>query len=236
MELKNIKCSQFKSRLNQFLAVLFLMSTFYIFANSATQLFEFLTPEFLSKYQQSYGDDALDRINEWKALIADNQDENDWNKLHLVNDFFNQNINFINDVHHWGADDYWATPLEFIGTQGGDCEDYSIAKYFTLKALGVDQNKLRLMYVRALEFNEAHMVLIYSEEPTEIPLVLDNIKTKIRPAHKRKDLKPIYSFNGDGLWLAKARGLGKKVKGKGSMALWDDVVSRIEKGEFKQAK
>ncbi|WP_413702351.1 transglutaminase-like cysteine peptidase [Psychromonas sp. KJ10-10] len=128
---------------------------------------------------------------------------------------------------HWKAKDYWATPVEFIGTNGGDCEDFAIAKYFTLKAMGVAPEKMRLMYVRALAYNEAHMVLIYSETIDQIPLVLDNINHNILPANQRNDLKPIYSFNGDGLWIAKAKGLGKQVKGKGDVASWEDIVTRM---------
>jgi len=92
---------------------------------------------------------------------------------------------------------------------------------------------MRLMYVRALAINQAHMVLIYSERIDKMPQVLDNINPNILYANQRHDLKPVYSFNGDGLWLAKAQGLGKQVKGKGDVARWEDIVTRIEHSEFK---
>ena len=100
--------------------------------------------------------------------------------------------------------------------------------------MGVDPQKMRLMYVRALQINQAHMVLIYSESLSETPLILDNLNPKILLATQRPDLKPIYSFNGDGLWLAKARGLGKQVKGKGDVSRWEDIITRIESGQFKK--
>jgi predicted transglutaminase-like cysteine proteinase len=78
--------------------------------------------------------------------------------------------------------------------------------------MGVEPSKMRLMYIRALAVNQPNMVLIYSKTIDQMPLVLDNINPKILPANQRRVLKPIYSFNGDGLWLAKAKGLGKQVK------------------------
>lgn len=211
--------------------LLFLVSTL-IYSQDEPKLTSFFTNDKKQEFKTVYGSSAYDTLSAWLALINDNQDQAEWKKLRLVNHFFNSRINFVDDIKHWKKKDYWATPIEFIGTQGGDCEDFAIAKYFTLKALGIPSQKMRLMYVRALQINQAHMVLIYSETPTEIPLVLDNINTKILPATKRPDLKPVYSFNGDGLWLAKARGLGKQVKGKGDVSRWEDIMSRIESGRF----
>ncbi|WP_370978052.1 transglutaminase-like cysteine peptidase [Agaribacterium sp. ZY112] len=204
-----------------------------VVADGARQLLDLLTPAFIREYQRTYGDSALERLESWRELIENNQHKNDWVKLNKVNSFFNRKLRYEKDIEHWRVEDYWATPIEFLGSHAGDCEDFTIAKYFTLRALGVEVSKLRLMYVRALSVNEAHMVLIYSESPSDIPLVLDNIEMSIKPANKRRDLKPIYSFNGDGLWLAKARGLGKRVSDSSGVALWQDVISRIESGQLK---
>ena len=90
---------------------------------------------------------------------------------------------FVSDIQHWGKTDYWATPVEFLSTNGGDCEDYSIAKYFTLRTLGVADDKLRITYVKELvQYNEAHMVLAYFPNADDEPLVLDNINKTILPA------------------------------------------------------
>lgn len=105
----------------------------------------------------------------------------------------------------WGQNDYWATPLEFIGRAAGDCEDFAIAKYVTLLQLGVPNERLRLIYVRARTAGaktEAHMVLGYYENPSDEPLILDNLITSIRPASQRPDLTPVFSFNSQGLWVA----------------------------------
>jgi predicted transglutaminase-like cysteine proteinase len=153
-------------------------------------------------------------------------------KLTRVNDFFNQRTRFVDDSKLWNVKDYWATPLEFLVKGAGDCEDYAIAKYFTLKALGIDDKKMRLTYVKALKLNQAHMVLTYFETPRSVPLVLDNLDTAIKPALQRKDLLPVYSFNGTGLWLAKAQGRGKKVGQSSRVNLWRDLNARMEKVSF----
>ena len=109
-------------------------------------------------------------------------------KLELVNDFMNRTP-FKTDQEHWGKVDYWATPVEFLSTNGGDCEDFSIAKYFTLRALGVADDKLQITYVKETRvYNEAHMVLAYFATPDAEPLILDNINKTIQPASNRGDL------------------------------------------------
>ncbi len=97
--------------------------------------------------------------------------------------------------------------------------------------MGVPTEKLRLMYVKAIRLNQAHMVLAYYETPESIPLVLDNINPRILPANKRRDLLPIYSFNGNGLWLAKSQGRGQQVQSGGNNRLWEDLNTRIEQGK-----
>ncbi|MCP4322658.1 MAG: transglutaminase [Psychromonas sp.] len=211
--------------------MLFLLSS-DLFSQDSAKLLELFTPQLKEQFSATYGKQSRELLEQWLTLISDNESEDDWKRIHVANHFFNKKVSFVDDIIHWKKKDYWATPVEFIGTQGGDCEDFALAKYFTLKAMGVDPQKMRLMYVRALAVNQAHMVLIYSEKLEDIPLVLDNINHKILPANKRRDLKPIYSFNGDGLWLAKAKGLGKQIKGKGDVSRWEDIVTRIERSQF----
>ena len=164
--------------------------------------------------------------------MIDNQSDSDWSKINKVNHFFNKSITYQDDLLLWGKKDYWASPVETIGRGKGDCEDFAIAKYFTLTSLGVDENKLRLMYVRQLTVNQPHMVLIYFENPKDVPFVLDNFNPKVLLASKRRDLKPIYSFNAQGLWMAKAKGLGRKVKNSRGVSAWNNLIQRIEGGEM----
>ena len=150
-------------------------------------------------------------------------------RVHGVNQFFNERIAFREDTETWGANDYWASPLELLSKGQGDCEDYAISKYFTLIALGVPGPKLRLVYVRALVGGsrgsvQAHMVLAYYPSPDEQPLILDNLVGEIRTASKRPDLAPVFSFNAEGLW----QGVGKADAGDpvARLSRWRDVLSK----------
>jgi len=185
----------------------------------------------LQQARQQYENDGYQRILAMRDLLNNTQSQTDWQKLHLVNQFANRKVRFVSDTEHWRQTDYWATPLESLGSGAGDCEDYSILKYFMLRALGVPDDKLRLMYVRALRQNEPHMVLVYFENPQDYPLVLDNLEPEIRSAAERTDLKPVYSFNASGLWLARAGGLGHKVQNHKGNSHWLAVLEKIERGQ-----
>lgn len=126
-------------------------------------------------------------------------------RLAVINQFFNRRILFREDTEVWGQIDYWASPLEMFGKGAGDCEDYAIGKYFALTAAGIAPARLRLVYVKAMlggvgGVQQAHMVLAYYPAPTAEPLILDNLIGEIRPASRRPDLVPVFSFNADGLW------------------------------------
>lgn len=188
---------------------------------------EFSLPvSLLNDVAREHGEFATRRLISWQQLIRENSALSEYEKLEKVNNFFNR-IRFVDDIVHWKQNDYWATPVEFLATNGGDCEDFSLAKYFTLKALGVDEAKLNLTYVKAIKYNQAHMVLTYYEKPDQIPLVLDNLVPEILPATKRSDLIPVYSFNGSGLWLAKSRGKGEKVGSSERLKRWQDLLKRM---------
>ncbi|WP_233095292.1 transglutaminase-like cysteine peptidase [Alteromonas sp. IB21] len=174
-----------------------------------------------------FGNKNANKIVSWINFINRKSDREDLESLYEINNFFNE-IPYYTDIKHWGKPDYWATPVEMLGTNGGDCEDYVIAKYFSLRALGIPDSKLRMMFVTALRQNQAHMVLAYYPEPNAIPLILDNINPRILPANKRPDLRPVYSFNGEGLYKAKAQGRGTKL-GDSRHKMWDDLTSRIER-------
>ncbi len=187
-----------------------------------------LNAEVIAWVEEKYGNDARLRVEQWKQLMEQQRDRKELEKLELVNDFFNR-LPYHSDWRLWGKEDYWATPIEALGIEGADCEDYSIAKYFTLRELGVPEDKMRIMYVKALKLDQAHMVLTYYPEPDAVPLVLDNLDKEILSANKRSDLIPVYSFNADGLWLAKSRGRGTKVGSSSRISLWQDMKNRLEK-------
>jgi predicted transglutaminase-like cysteine proteinase len=182
--------------------------------------------EYVASNDHEYSDYASRRIKHWQSIIKSAGQLPEPEKLQVVNDFFND-MQFISDLEHWGLDDYWATPLETLVSNGGDCEDFSIAKYFTLREMGVPLERLRLTYVKAVDLNQAHMVLTYFETPDADPLILDNLVRQIETAANRHDLLPVYSFNADGLWLAKEYGQDLHVGSSSRLSMWNAVIARI---------
>lgn len=180
--------------------------------------------QWIDRVVTTYGPRAGKRVQTWRSVVSNLQGKSEIEQLTGINQFFNQ-LNFVDDIQLWGKKDYWATPLEFLGSNAGDCEDFTIAKYFSLLELGISDKKLRLVYVKAIELNQFHMVLAYYETPRAQPLILDNLIGEIKPASQRDDLLPIYSFNGRNLWTMKtAQG---KLAGKSSrLKLWNDLRSR----------
>lgn len=199
-----------------------------LFASIPNMAGEFtLSRQAIAKIGQEYGEFTRQRVVSWQELIRTASGLSDLQKLQRVNHFFNA-LEFVNDVDHWGKKDYWATPLETLVSNGGDCEDFSIAKYFTLLEMGIPEKRMRLTYVKALKLNQAHMVLTYFPAPDADPLVLDNLYQLIRPAAERDDLLPVYSFNGEGLWLAKKQFTESRPVGRASrLAPWRELISRI---------
>ena len=186
----------------------------------------YVSQKLLDDVQKLYGEMAVRRMHAWQDLMKNSRRLPEREKLEKVNIFFNR-LEFGTDLQHWGKVDFWATPVEFLASGGGDCEDFSIAKYFTLRELGVADERLRITYVKALRINQAHMVLTYYPEKGKEPLILDNLEGKILPASERKDLKPVYNFNGDGLWIARQRGKGVRVGKADRISLWTELRERF---------
>jgi predicted transglutaminase-like cysteine proteinase len=155
-----------------------------------------------------------------------------------TNLFFNRKIRYTSDQRLWQQVDYWASPLETFGQGRGDCEDYAIAKYFTLLAGGVPAAKLRMTYVKAdlpatatrPAESVGHMVLAYYAQPSAEPVILDNLTDEVRPASQRPDLKPVFSFNSEGLW----QGVGQQSMGDpmARISKWRDAMNRIKAEGF----
>lgn len=114
-----------------------------------------------------------------------------------VNDMMNKK-RYVVDDKNWGKSDYWATPIEFM-ERGGDCEDFAIAKYSALRALGVPEERMRIAIVQDEIKNIPHAILIvYSENG---PIVLDNQIKEVREADSIAHYKPIFSINREAWWL-----------------------------------
>lgn len=183
-----------------------------------------------SEARERYGAEAVVRLRQWDGLMQSARILPEMEKLNRVNAFFNKLPN-VEDAEHWGAKEYWATPVELLASNGGDCEDFALAKYFTLREIGVADERLRITYVTAYlretrQF-ESHMVLAYYPAPDAVPLVLDNLVSAVKPATERTDLSPAYSFNAAGLWKAKQREAGKRLGDADMLPSWPDFKSRL---------
>jgi len=177
---------------------------------------------------QRLGPRALAAVGPLHEVLAAARAADDLVRLDLINRFFNQRIAFRPDAEVWAVEDHWTSPLEVLARGQGDCEDYAIAKFASLRAAGVARERLRLVYVRARlpgqPEDQPHMVLAYHAELGAEPLVLDNLQTEILPAGQRPDLTPVFSFNDEGLW----QGTGSTRAGNplARLSRWREAWSR----------
>jgi len=178
-----------------------------------------------------YGTAGVQSLRDWRDMLQQAATLSETEKLRRTNDFFNRRIRFVDDAIVWNKVDYWATPLELLGKGAGDCEDYAIAKYHSLIELGVPSAKLRMIYVRATlgapgsTVQVAHMVLGYYAAPEAEPLVLDNLISDIRPASRRPDLAPVFSFGSEGVFMS---GASRPASSVDRLSLWADLKMKMK--------
>lgn len=155
---------------------------------------------------ERFDDTAVQRLLAWQQQLTAVRDKPEIEQIRQMNAFFHQHVRYRTDQALYGETDYWSTPLELLGHGLGDCEDWAIAQYISLRQLGIDDRKLRLIYVRARiggpqsSLSEAHMVLGYYSRPDAQPLIVDSLISQVLPASERTDLTPVFSFNSAGLW------------------------------------
>ena len=185
--------------------------------------------------QTRYGSDGTALLGAWNRMLDSASNSSAAEKLLQVNQFFNRNVRYTEDNILWKKSDYWATPIEIMGMRAGDCEDYTIAKYFSLLQLGIATEQLRLIYVKAQiggpqsKLFQAHMVLGYYPTPDAIPLILDNLINTIEPANKRPDLRPVFSFNSEGLWVGNQ---STPADPTARLSRWRDLLARVNAEGF----
>ncbi len=185
-----------------------------------------VSPRLVEMHARRFGAPARRHLDDWKAYAAKRRGgaAPEIDLLAEVNRTLNR-VRFVDDAKHWGDADYWATPSESVASNGADCEDFTIAKYFLLKELGVPISRLRMTYVKSLTLNQAHMVLAYYPRPEAEPLVLDNLEDSVRPASQRSDLVPVYSFNDEEVWI-EAKGRGGSPR---QIRNWAALIERLER-------
>jgi len=177
---------------------------------------------------QGFAAQIASRLGEWRQMIEASRFLADSEKIDTVNRFFNRSLQFANDSEVWGSPDHWATPMEFMERGRGDCEDFAIAKYVSLRMLGLGADRLRLVYVHADVGGSkpiAHMVVAFYERPGADPVLLDNMIDSVRPASLRTDLSVVYSFNTRGLWLGAATASAANPNSR--LSRWRGLVQRM---------
>ncbi len=142
------------------------------------------------------------RLRAWRDLVVGLAGVPAATQLRAVNDFVNA-VPYAADMENYGVRDLWSGPWSFLQTRG-DCEDYAIAKYATLKRLGFARRDLRLVVVEDLERNLAHAVLAVRQ--ADGVWLLDNQIASPIPAETQKRYAPYYAVNEDSRWLHRLPG------------------------------
>lgn len=190
------------------------------------------TSDKISTAASRRGPKVVTAVNEMNIMLSKLQGADDSTMRNTVNYFYNTHVSYLDDPTLYSSPDYWASPLETFARGRGDCEDYAIAKYFTLIQAGMSQDKLRLVYVKATLGNAVvgHMVLAYYQSLDSEPVILDNLISDIKLASERPDLKPVYSFNAAGLW----QGVSNSGAGDPMIRIskWRDTIEKTHEEGF----
>lgn len=175
------------------------------------------------------------RLLRYKEFLKEAKDFEIEKKLNRVNSY----INKIRPKHDQLSNknggentigDYWMTPKEFFIAGSGDCEDYAIAKLYTLKYLGVEPKKLFLSVVKVKGSSTLHMILLYEQHKHLSPLVLDNLSWKVLPLDRRKDLTPLFAFNETTSLDFQNKKLGTYMKiDWGREDKWKELLKKVKK-------
>jgi len=133
---------------------------------------------------------------DWEKFLDEIRRDDKWDQLAAVNRYMNTR-RYISDSRNWGVKDYWATPGEFMA-RSGDCEDFAIAKYLSLRRLGWSDDALRVAVVRDLSLNVNHAVLIvYFDGRTWL---LDNQIGRVVETESVRHYRPVFSINEKYWW------------------------------------
>ncbi len=139
----------------------------------------------------------------WRALLASLDGAPLIDQLHAVNRFANQ-FRYKADEQNWGKSDHWATPFEFLA-RSGDCEDYAIVKYLSLRELGVPAERMRVVVLKDTLRDLAHAVLAVRDEEGRI-WILDNVTNAVLRHDRLGHYVPYYSVNEEARWAHLGQG------------------------------
>jgi predicted transglutaminase-like cysteine proteinase len=133
---------------------------------------------------------------DWLHFIAQARTRPALEQLTLVNDYMNRH------PYVWDSQNWWKTPGEFFRVDG-NCKDYAISKYLTLRLMGWPVEQLRVVVLNDLNLHLAHAVLaVYINGRI---LILDNQIRQVVDSTVIHHYQPIYSINEESWWLHRAQ-------------------------------
>ncbi|HTI85565.1 MAG TPA: transglutaminase-like cysteine peptidase [Alphaproteobacteria bacterium] len=139
---------------------------------------------------------AFPALAAWRAKIRAVKGLDKKTQLLEINRFINR-WPYREDITNYGVADYWASPMEFLKLSG-DCEDYTIIKYVTLRTLGYSADSLRIVVVQDTLRNVAHAVLaVYVDNDI---LIMDSLYEGVLPQSRINYYVPQYSINETTRW------------------------------------
>jgi predicted transglutaminase-like cysteine proteinase len=127
----------------------------------------------------------------WQKIIRQSLGLSPMEQLVSVNKYFNR-WPYRLDIDVYGVNDYWATPGEFLRLSG-DCEDYSISKYYALRKLGFSVDDMRIVLLKDTIRNIAHAVL--AVKLGDDSYILDNMSDLVLSHLNYMHYVPQYSVN-----------------------------------------
>lgn len=136
-------------------------------------------------------------LREWQVFLDSIRKEPFAIQLQRINDYANQK-RYVLDLDNYGLEDYWAVAREFL-YNGGDCEDYAITKLFSLRWLGVQTDRLRVVVLQDTNLRIPHAVLaVYADNDI---LILDNQTRQVVSHRDIVHYVPVYSINENRWWI-----------------------------------
>ena len=132
----------------------------------------------------------------WEPFLDTLRSETPMTQLRQIQQYINEAW-YITDSRNYGRSDYWATPREFF-ERDGDCEDFAIAKYMSLRALGWEREHLRIVVLQNIDLGIVHAVLVAYRDGKA--WLLDNQFNQIVATDRIFHYRPYYSLNEDGWW------------------------------------
>ncbi len=136
-----------------------------------------IAEEIKTQANERAGREARHRLEKWEQLINAYQNHPEADKIKAVNEFFNRQITAEADKGSARGCDYWQSPIETLVRGVGDCDDFAMAKYVSLRLLGISAGQLRVAVVKG-NFSYRHAVLFFFPQNEQDPWVLDNLAFK----------------------------------------------------------